>query len=309
MDFDRYTLGAIPSPHDPRDYPLTRVVPKLMAFPSEFKLPAPPDAPYDQDGVGACVAFSLALIKAVQEFKEREAWSQYSCGYIYGRREPTDYQGEGMEPRQALSGLLKRGVPWHGSFPDLAAYPVLAAKLKDRPDLDVAAQAQKIGAYVAASDPDEIKSALMQLGPVLFCVPVYDSFYRGGDLPMPHTGFEKLRGYHAVTCMGWKRGDRWVCLNSWGDWGPQHGWFTIPFSYPVMEAWSITDAKPSDPRIVLKIGSREWRVGEVVRQMDVAPFVQGDRTFVPMRFLAEALGCGVDWRPETEEVIITPPVR
>ncbi len=38
---------------------------------------------------------------------------------------------------------------------------------------------------------------------------------------------------------------------------------------------------------------------------DVVPTIINDRTMVPMRFLAESLGCEVEWMPETKEIILT----
>jgi hypothetical protein len=42
--------------------------------------------------------------------------------------------------------------------------------------------------------------------------------------------------------------------------------------------------------------------------MDVAPFIQDGRTFVPVRFIGEAFGAELDWEPKdaaTEKVFIT----
>jgi hypothetical protein len=45
-----------------------------------------------------------------------------------------------------------------------------------------------------------------------------------------------------------------------------------------------------------------------MRQLwDAAPYIDTNagRTLVPLRFVGEALGAGVDWKPETRQVIIT----
>jgi sugar lactone lactonase YvrE len=41
-----------------------------------------------------------------------------------------------------------------------------------------------------------------------------------------------------------------------------------------------------------------------VRTMDQAPFVDGNRAFIPIRYLAEAIGLHVDWHGETSTVIL-----
>lgn len=308
----RYGLGALVSPHDPRDYTLARVgQPVLAAFPDEFRLPTPPNAPYDQDIFPMCVGFALALIKSVQEYQERGAWEDYSPGYIYARREPNQYHGDGMYPREALANLTKRGVPPRANFPNMGYYGTLSQQIAPLTDyLDRLALPQKTQTYVSLFSVEEIKTALMTLGPVLFSIPVYDSFYQGGHLPMPDTSRETWQGNHAVAVMGWTKDNRWLICNSWGkEWGPLNGWCTIPFNYPRNEAWSITDLKPVDPTIRLYIGKREYKIGDKTYQMDTEPFLKDNRTFVPIRFIAEGLGCAVDWVDKTKEVIITPPVR
>ena len=39
-------------------------------------------------------------------------------------------------------------------------------------------------------------------------------------------------------------------------------------------------------------------------EMDVTPYVKDGRTYVPVRFVAEAWGCGVGWDADTSTVII-----
>jgi len=64
-----------------------------------------------------------------------------------------------------------------------------------------------------------------------------------------------------------------------------------------------------DPAVVMMwIGSTTYTVDGVEGQMDVAPFIENDRTFVPVRFISEALGAVADWGPEdalTEWVTLT----
>lgn len=57
--------------------------------------------------------------------------------------------------------------------------------------------------------------------------------------------------------------------------------------------------------IKLKIGSASISVDKLKKQIDVSPFIKNDRTFVPVRFIAEAFGYNVDWNEKTEEVTIT----
>lgn len=56
--------------------------------------------------------------------------------------------------------------------------------------------------------------------------------------------------------------------------------------------------------IKLKIGSKNFNVDGVDLQMDVAPFLKNDRTFVPVRFVAEGMKMNVEWNNETQEVTV-----
>ncbi|MBQ7953577.1 MAG: DUF4329 domain-containing protein [Clostridia bacterium] len=56
--------------------------------------------------------------------------------------------------------------------------------------------------------------------------------------------------------------------------------------------------------IKLKIGSRILDNDGQITSMDTAPFLKDSRTFVPLRFIAEAFGKVVEWVNDTKEVII-----
>jgi len=58
--------------------------------------------------------------------------------------------------------------------------------------------------------------------------------------------------------------------------------------------------------VVFTIGSTTYTVNGTPRQMDAAPFINPstNRTYVPVRFLAEALGASVNWDPTTQTVTL-----
>jgi hypothetical protein len=56
--------------------------------------------------------------------------------------------------------------------------------------------------------------------------------------------------------------------------------------------------------IVLNGIRLELPIGEMLPGMDVAAFIYEDRTFVPVRFIAEHLGAFVTWDAETQTVTI-----
>lgn len=57
--------------------------------------------------------------------------------------------------------------------------------------------------------------------------------------------------------------------------------------------------------ISLTIGSTQATVDGQSQILDVAPFIVGSRTLVPLRFIAQSLGAAVDWNDSTSTVTIT----
>jgi hypothetical protein len=57
--------------------------------------------------------------------------------------------------------------------------------------------------------------------------------------------------------------------------------------------------------VSLQIGSTNATVNGQPQTLDQAPFVQGSRTLVPLRFVAQALGANVDWNNNTSTVTIS----
>lgn len=54
-----------------------------------------------------------------------------------------------------------------------------------------------------------------------------------------------------------------------------------------------------------RIGSNIYYVGGVAKVMDVAPYIKGDRTYVPMRYAAEIIGAEVVWDDAARTVTLT----
>jgi hypothetical protein len=57
--------------------------------------------------------------------------------------------------------------------------------------------------------------------------------------------------------------------------------------------------------ISLHIGSNQATVNGQPQTLDSPPFVQGSRTLVPLRFIAQSLGAAVDWNNNSSTVTIT----
>jgi len=82
----------------------------------------------------------------------------------------------------------------------------------------------------------------------------------------------------------------------------------VTFTYQIAGTESATGTSTGTPKIIkLTIGQTGASVDGGLYTLDAAPYVntQVERTLVPVRFVSEALGAGVDWNPETGQVTIT----
>ena len=79
-------------------------------------------------------------------------------------------------------------------------------------------------------------------------------------------------------------------------------------------SWNGTERKVTinfnDTTIELWIDSPKAKVNGIWKWIDnnnhdVRPVIRNDRTMLPLRFVAESLGCEVDWYPETKAITIT----
>lgn len=70
----------------------------------------------------------------------------------------------------------------------------------------------------------------------------------------------------------------------------------------------VITAVRGDETVTLSIGSEKAQVvsGGIKKEhvLDAAPIIENNRTLVPVRFVAEALGCKINWNPNQKEVVI-----
>ncbi len=70
-----------------------------------------------------------------------------------------------------------------------------------------------------------------------------------------------------------------------------HGIFILP---PI-ENIDVKRYVKMDKIIELEIGNKQAKIDNKIIELDVAPKIEDNRTLVPIRFIAEALGCEVFW--------------
>ena len=73
------------------------------------------------------------------------------------------------------------------------------------------------------------------------------------------------------------------------------------------DEWLVTITAASGTVIKLKIGFNDMSVNGIVTTMDIAATIIDNRTFVPVRFIAEALGLKVGWNEASRTVSFDSP--
>ena len=69
-------------------------------------------------------------------------------------------------------------------------------------------------------------------------------------------------------------------------------------------ATGTVSAEKGGRSIELNIGSKTAFADGVAVEMDVAPYIENDKTMVPMRFISEQLGCTVNWDENTKTAAV-----
>ena len=292
-----FVPGYIPSPPDERDYPLAKAM-TYRTMPIINRLVWVPQ-PVNQGEFGCCVAAALSGILEAIENKQRGVGIPTSVRYIYGNRAETDSQGEGMIPREALQMVSRFGSPRRELLPGVSNFP--DAKAAVTPALDGEGLPFRIKGYVRLTSMQDISDYLALFGiPVLFCVPVTESFMRTGPdgaIPPP-SGM--LLGGHAMRCIGILQG-KFVLQNSWGTgWGQSGIGYLNPDDDFTIEAWGTipesSDSLINRPQVVmLTVGSTTMMVDVQKVILDSPPIIVNQRTMVPLRAISEALKGKVEY--------------
>lgn len=61
-----------------------------------------------------------------------------------------------------------------------------------------------------------------------------------------------------------------------------------------------------DTKITMQLDNRDYQINGEIKAMDTAPVIREDRTFVPIRFVSEALEKAVYWNGNTGVVVVAP---
>jgi len=307
----KHLLGALPSPHDYRDYPVGAVVP-FKSYPVEHEKEYQRVRDQKVENCTAC-----AVNSALENFNKIETgeFIPLSDDWTYQLRLPEHHQGEGRHLRNVLKMVQKYGVCREDLLAGQRRYDTKARdKFTDTMYQD--ALPRKLLTFCTINTTHELKNALANPRcEVIRCIPVYTSFlmhttmnpeFRPHILEKPKPD-EKLWGYHAIRDLGY--GENFIkCLNSYSEYWGEGGTVRLALDYPTVELWCITDYEAQYDVLEIFIGSNK-RIfnGQEISKMDVKPFLQKNRTCTPTRHTHEPFGDIVSWDNTLQKVTIKRP--
>jgi C1A family cysteine protease len=228
--------GALFSPIDIRDYRLA-CVGNESEFPEEFELKMPKVK--QQSLVSSCVAHSIATTIEYFNMIQNNDDTTMSTNYIYGNRTGMFYNSKGMYTRKAIANTCKYGDVYERDFPGNTEVPKVIKEFEDKKySLYDKGIQHRFSSYYSVKGKNEIKTALMQNGPVIFAMSWYDDIkVKNGII---QTNYKGNVGGHCMVIYGWNK-DGWKIQNSWGKiWGNK-GRAVLPYDIKIKEAYGITD--------------------------------------------------------------------
>ena len=271
----------------------------------EFILPYPPNSILNQYTTPTCVSHATAaacMCAVYMKTNKRVMLSPYSMhGYFNSK-------GGGANQWYFAELLCRWGILPKSVFTHTGNNPKLHDKFlefyKNTPDADKIASRVRAKGWAKLRFADEIKTALKLKYPVLISYSISKSFGKvnGGIEPRYPT---KTTGKHALMVRGWTTIDGeeyFVIVNSYGERNGNKGIVYVPVKRAFHDATLLdidTDIKPKCGNMELFIGSNMIRVDGEIKRNDAYPYINNNRTYMPVRFVAENLGADVEWNEET----------
>lgn len=262
MNYLTYGLGCLKDKYDERDYVYSPTPTNATIYPAGYMLEKVPIK--NQQTINSCVAHACATIKEIQEFYETGKKLSFSVGWLYGYRLSSQYQGQGMYPREAMSNLLNYGNVLEKDFPENLEIEDIKTLVNARKTNCLAnAKTYKLKSYARVTSINSVKSAIYtNHSPILIVVDVYDNFYN-----IQHDGIVPERsgnycGSHAMVIVGWTNiggTEYYVVQNSWGsEWG-DNGYCYIKTGLSIIsDMYTSTDKENVTVNFSDVTGGKHW---------------------------------------------------
>jgi len=199
---------------------------------------------------GNCVGHSIATVIEYFNNLQQNSNEEMSVGYIYGNRTNTTHSGQGMYTRDAIAATCKYGDVAKKLFPYNEEVPDIIEKFNEQSDaLFDKGQPNRFTSYYRLYNDNEIKTSLMNNGPVIFAMKWYDDIKVVDGVIT--TSQKADGGGHCMVIYGWdERG--WKIMNSWGVLWGKGGKAILPYNIKIREAWGIIDTLTGTKTNVVK---------------------------------------------------------
>lgn len=208
----------------------------------------------DQGEIGACSGFSAAVHTEFLEIAEIKAkappnkalefvanqFVPVSPLFIYNNErilEGTLDQDAGATTLgDACKALTTQGICREQTFPYRKENLFLTPP---REAYEEAAKHKVPLEYALNQDINDLCTCLSAGFPFIFGIVVFDSMMTDavdahGFVPMPKAGDKEIGG-HAITCVGYELGVKWIFQNSWGTGWGEKGFGFLPWNYMLDE--------------------------------------------------------------------------
>lgn len=235
------------SPLDARDwqYHILRADPDPDAGALPGALDWTPSLPpvRDQGPEASCAAFAGAALKEVHERLDTGRPARLSPRFVYSLR--ANQAGEGMHLRDLMDILRGCGICTEEACPYAPGQPLAADAVGDAARKQ--AEGYRVRGYAQVLTLDDAKRALLEQGPLVAALPVYNF---GAAFWRPESPGQPLVGGHAVAVVGYSDTRQAFKLrNSWGKGWNKNGHTNFPYSDWGLhwELWTAVDQRGSPP--------------------------------------------------------------
>ena len=181
----------------------------------------------DQRPAPTCETYALcAVLETCMQYQTGELYEpDLSETHLYFYAGGT-YEAGGVNIKDAANYLIEHGVPDEGCYPDPHRpfdYPYTSVEGWENRTVKITEWGW------IPQDEESIKQALIDYGPLVICIFVYEDMYsyKGG---IYRRSTDTIIGGHLVALMGYNDTTQsWLVKNSWGTrWG-DNGWFHMGY--------------------------------------------------------------------------------
>ena len=262
-------------------------------------LPMPDGVKWNQRKTPACVGFACALAQMIKLYGLTRKWIPLSPYSVYGY-----YRSEsrGLQLSYGLNALRDFGALPSYEWDEPCANPDCARRLKlyrkSNPEADASAARFKLRQYREVRDFNDVRAEIDAGNPIVMALDVDRAFGKRNGGIEPRILSASNTYSHAVCIVGYTDDNYMIARNSHGE-SDNGGFVLIPKGRPFDWAYALCDADTAILRkaktIKLTIGSKTANVDGKNVDMPAAPYIRRDRLLVPVRAVADALGCTVTW--------------